>query len=133
MYRIEEMGLCEFLFTDSEPLDNDSNVLERAAAGLQRFINHMKIPVMPPAGGALSHDRPAGSHATDSAIKAETFREFFARRNNMPFPAIPGGVEPTARVMKRLAETMADWCDELAARQAERPSVTETSSHLEHS
>lgn len=44
----------------------------------------------------------------------ETFREFFEKRNRVPFPAIPGGVERTDDVMKRLAETLADWADELA-------------------
>lgn len=50
--------------------------------------------------------------------KHETFREFFKRRNLLPFPAIPG--EMTEAVMKRMAETMADWMDELARRLDDR-------------
>lgn len=44
----------------------------------------------------------------------ETFREFFERRNNMPFPTKGGELAET--VFQRLAETMADWMDELARR-----------------
>lgn len=47
-------------------------------------------------------------------MMAETFREFFQRRNRAKFPS--GGGETTEVVLKRLAETLADWADELAKR-----------------
>jgi broad specificity phosphatase PhoE len=49
-------------------------------------------------------------------LMAESFREFFARRNRMDFPTKGG--ETTQAVLERLAETLADWADELAKRVA---------------
>lgn len=46
--------------------------------------------------------------------KAETFREFFTRRNGIPFPGYPHDMVH-ARI-QRLGETLADWADELAKR-----------------
>lgn len=44
----------------------------------------------------------------------KTFREFFESRNHMPFPT--SGCEEMSVVMQRLADTVADWMDELASR-----------------
>lgn len=45
---------------------------------------------------------------------AESFREFFVRRNGIAFPAVQH--ETTKDVIMRLADTAADWMDELAKR-----------------
>ena len=47
----------------------------------------------------------------------ETFREFFTRRNAVPFPGNTNG-ETIAMTMNRLADTLADWADEIAKRSA---------------
>ena len=44
----------------------------------------------------------------------ETFREFFTRRNGIPFPAV--AYEESSVVNNRLANTLADWADALAAK-----------------
>ena len=50
----------------------------------------------------------------------ETFREFFVRRNAVPFPT-PGG-ELMTTVLNRLADTLADWVDEIARRAEQEKS-----------
>lgn len=46
----------------------------------------------------------------------ETFREFFKRKHGFPYPT--KGDELAETVLKRMAETVADWMDELAKRIA---------------
>jgi hypothetical protein len=49
---------------------------------------------------------------------AETFREFYERRTGITYPANKG--EQVDDVLRRMADVMADWADEIAERAATR-------------
>lgn len=50
-----------------------------------------------------------------------SFREFFQRRNGIPFPAIPGEIAQVA--LTRLADTMGDWADHLATKDSGKVTI----------
>jgi hypothetical protein len=60
---------------------------------------------------------------------AETFREFYERRTGITYPARKG--EQVDDVLRRMADVMADWADEIAERAATRGATVEQQAEWE--